>query len=174
MDMHFCSRLKNSVLPFVLRVVEICTTILFTKKNNRMDLQLNVGDNELGYDEVVDTLNDVLDVTDDLEAVLGDGVQPTDLLVVVNNYGRLKEIANDFPVFWAQLKDLTSEEANQVYTELAQRRGEDLELISAKVVAGMRRALRTYRFGAYVLHEGQDILADWQEFFTELKADPTA
>lgn len=145
---------------------------IFTKTEKLMSgLQLQVGSTELGFDEVVDTLNDALDVTDDFERALKDGAQPTDLLVIINNYGKLKEIAQDFPVFWAQVKDLDSEEADAVYKELANRRGEDVETISAKVVAAIRRVLRTYRFGHYVLGEGKAILEDWQLFFEELKAN---
>lgn len=135
---------------------------------------MQVGNNNLGFDEVVDTLNDVLDISDDFERALADGAQPTDLLVIINNYGKLKEIGQDFPIFWAQLKDLDAQEAEAVYQELARRRGEDVKTISAKVVAALRRVLRTYRFGDYVFHEGQDILEDWKIFFEELKEKAAA
>lgn len=132
-------------------------------------MQLQVGSNELGYDEVVDTLGDVLDVTDAFENALSDGIDPTDLFVIVNNYPKLKEIGTDLPVFWAQLKDLTPAESDAVYKELSERRGEDLNSIAGKVSAGLRRVVRTYRFGYYVLGEGQAILEDWKDFFAELK-----
>lgn len=137
-------------------------------------LQLKVGSNELGYDEVVDTLGDVLDVTEAFEDALSDGVQPTDLFVIVNNYPKLKEIGADLPVFWAQLKDLTPEESEEVTKELAKRRGEGMDTIAGKVSAGLRRVVRTYRFGYYVLGEGQAILEDWQDFYEELKNQATA
>lgn len=140
----------------------------FTKNIETMAF-LQVGGSELGFDEVVDTLNDALDVTDDFSRALHDGAQYTDLLVVVNNFGRLKEIANDFPVFWAQLKDLDAQEADAVYDELAKRRGESLETVAGKAVAALRRVLRTYRFANYVLAEGEEILEDWKLFFGELK-----
>lgn len=78
---------------------------------------------QLGFDEVVDTLDDSLYVTEKLHGAIGDGLGLSDIGTVIEVTPRLNEIYQDRNTFIAQLKDLDPAESQQVALQLVARRG---------------------------------------------------
>lgn len=96
--------------------------------------------NTLGFDEVVDTLDDALVVTEKVHAALSDGIGLSDIGTLIEVTPRLNEIRLDADTFAAQLADLTPEESEQVAEELVRRRGGSTDNIIQKALSGLKLA----------------------------------
>lgn len=96
--------------------------------------------NTLGFDEVVDTLDDALVVTEKVHAALADGIGLSDIGTLIDITPRLNEIRLDADTFAAQFADLTPDESEQVAAELVRRRGGSTDNIIQKALAGLTLA----------------------------------
>lgn len=96
--------------------------------------------NTLGFDEVVDTLDDALVVTEKVHAALADGIGLSDIGTLIDITPRLNEIRLDAETFAEQLADLTPDESEQVAAELVRRRGGSTDNIIQKALAGLTLA----------------------------------
>lgn len=121
---------------------------------------IKVQDQELGFDEVVDTLSDAIAFIDLVEKQLDDGFQVTDLITIAMQYQGLLEIYNDRKLFAAQFIDLSAEEAKQVVEQVAERTGKDEGIVREKAIQALRISARAYGLIDYLLKEGKVILAE--------------
>ncbi len=103
---------------------------------------IEVNGNTLGFDEVVDTLDDALVVVEKVQAALADGVGLGDIGVLFEITPRLNEIRNDAATFAAQFTDLTPEESEEVAVQLAARRGGSPSNIVEKALGAVQLAAR--------------------------------
>lgn len=115
--------------------------------------------NNLGYDEVIDTLADGIEVYADIEKALGDGIGAEDLIVVWQNLDEFRDIYTSFSTAYAQFKDLTPEEATAVAEGISARTARLGTVTVEKINATMRLLARTYRYIDYILEEGKDLVA---------------
>lgn len=99
-------------------------------------IQLNNGDT-MGFDEVVDTLDDALVVAEKVHAAVSDGIGFSDIGALIEITPRLNEIKNDADTFAAQFADLTPEESEQVALQLVARRGGSKDQIVQKALSGL-------------------------------------
>lgn len=76
------------------------------------------------FDEVVDTITDVLQVGQSLEAVLGDGFQITDLFALLSVQGNVNEVIRDFQEFADQFVKLDKDTAKAAILEVKNNVGE--------------------------------------------------
>lgn len=98
--------------------------------------------NTLGFDEVVDTLDDALVVTEKVHAAVSDGIGLTDIGTLIEITPRLNEIRQDADTFAQQFADLTPEESDEVAQQLVARRGGSADVIVQKALAGLQLAAR--------------------------------
>lgn len=98
--------------------------------------------NTLGFDEVVDTLDDALVVTEKVHAAVSDGIGLTDIGTLIEITPRLNEIRQDADTFAQQFADLTPEESQDVADQLVARRGGSADVIVQKALAGLQLAAR--------------------------------
>ena len=78
-------------------------------------------ENTLGYDELVDTAADVVELTVKVVDAVKDGIQLNDAFLLLAEAKNIEEIVKDAPQALAELKDLTAEEATQASEALALR-----------------------------------------------------
>lgn len=119
-------------------------------------------DSKLGVDQIVDELVDAIQVGEKIAAAVADGVQVTDALVLWSEYPRLKELYEDAPEAWAQLKDLDGDEAQDAAQQVADRVGMPRSEVTKKIVASLSLLARTYRYVTYTMDEGKALLEDWK------------
>ena len=100
--------------------------------------------NELGYDEVVDTLADSIEVGEKVGKAFSDGVQWQDSFVIIGESQKLEEIVRDAPVAYRQFLDLSPEEATKAEAELANRLSTDPSEIKGKIKGAINLLTRTY------------------------------
>lgn len=100
--------------------------------------------NELGYDEVVDTLADSVELGEKLGVAFSDGVQWQDSFLIIGESQRIEEIARDAPVAYRQFLDLTPEEATKAEAELAERLSTNPSEIKGKIKGAINLLTRTY------------------------------
>ena len=98
--------------------------------------------NTLGFDEVVDTLDDALVVTEKVHAAVSDGIGLTDIGTLIEITPRLNEIRQDADTFAQQFADLTPEESQDVADQLVARRSGSADVIVQKALAGLQLAAR--------------------------------
>lgn len=120
-------------------------------------------ENKYGYDEVVDTAGDLIEVQRNIREALKDGAQLTDLLVIYDNYPKLKEVWEDRKVFAQQLLDLTPEESGLAWEQIVERVGMDKDKAERVMFAGLRNAGRAYRLYSYAKSELLDMYNDIEE-----------
>ncbi|MEM9259703.1 MAG: hypothetical protein AAGA62_08655 [Bacteroidota bacterium] len=113
--------------------------------------------NQLGYDEVVDTLADSITVYRKISAPLRDGFQFPDLLSLYEAYPYLVEIYEDRRTFAAQFIDLTADETLEVLQELSLRTDVPRDKVEQVAFRAFSVAGRTYRLVRHTLSEVQDI-----------------
>lgn len=75
------------------------------------------------FDEVVDTVADVLELGVMIEKDLEDGFQPKDLLNAFQIHPVVNEVINDFPIFVKQFLALDGETSKKAVLEAKQRIG---------------------------------------------------
>ena len=96
--------------------------------------------NTLGFDEVVDTLGDALEIVEQVHDAVKDGLQITDLVTLFSVAPKVNEIRKDAAVFAAQLQDLTPGESEQAAIQLAARSGQSQDGIVQKGVVALHLA----------------------------------
>lgn len=124
---------------------------------------------ELGYNELADTVADLLEIADDIIEATNDGLQAIDALVIWQNFPKIKEIYDDRKQAIAELTNLTGEEAIAVGEILAIRLKQPATVIVEKITAALKLTSRTYRFGEYTFLEGKALLMDWKDLYANLK-----
>lgn len=118
--------------------------------------------NQYGYDEVVDTLGDCIEIYRLIKEPLADGLQFTDILALYRAYPRVLEVFNDRQTFIQQFLDLTPAESVQVLDELSARTGEPRDKVEQIATQSFQLAGRVYRLGSYVIEESKGIYEDIQ------------
>lgn len=120
----------------------------------------------LGFDEVVDTLADVIETADGVVDVFKDGFQPlNDIIALAPVFPRVQEIITDAPIAWAQFKDLSVEEAAQVEERLSDRLDLGSDVVEQKIKGSIRILSRVYALLAYNLAEFNAIKTDVEDLF---------
>lgn len=119
--------------------------------------------NQLGYDEVIDTISDALEFAAFVEKRLSDGVGFDDAIALIPQYPKLEEMWNDRNLFAAQFLDLTNEEAADAVKQIAARVGEDEGFVREKGVKAVRLAGRAFNLYTYAKNEALAIYSDAKE-----------
>lgn len=101
-------------------------------------------ENKYGFTEVVDTLSDSIRLLDRFEDTLQDGVQFMDAMVILAEFPTLQELYNDRTVFIREFRDLTAEEAAQVYVQVAANTGTELGIVQKKALAALDLSVEVY------------------------------
>ena len=97
------------------------------------------------YDEVVDTIADVFGVAKAVSDALQDGFQFNDLLVALQQEPVVREVVNDFPIFWAEFKQLNPTTAKAALLEASNRVG-DAGKVGSLVFDFLFEVAETYGF----------------------------
>ncbi|MEL6275319.1 MAG: hypothetical protein AAFQ37_03505 [Bacteroidota bacterium] len=114
--------------------------------------------NELGFDEVVDTLGDSIEIYRTIKQPLQDGLDFTDLLAVYDAYPLAIEVYNDRNTFLSQLLDLSADEASQVLDRLTERTGIPRDNVEQIAFQSFSIASRTYRLIDNTIRETRAII----------------
>jgi len=117
-------------------------------------------ENELGFDEVVDTISDAIRFGSFIEERLSDGVGFDDAIALIPQYPVLQEMYDDRKLFAAELLDLTNEEASEAVKEIAAKVGEDEGFVREKGVKFVRLAARAFNLYTYAKNEVIGLYAD--------------
>lgn len=120
----------------------------------------------LGFDEVVDTLADIIETGDQIIKVFDDGFQPLqDLIDLTPIFPRIQEIVMDAPLAWKQFKDLDEEEVKAVKESLTERLDLENDNVEVKIKASIRILARVYALITYNIAEFNAIKADIEVSF---------
>lgn len=126
---------------------------------------------KVGYDELADTLADVLEVADEVAFAMKDGLQVTDLLVLWTSFPKLQEIYFDRNRALAELKDLDSVEADAVADLVSGRINIPKSDVVAKTLPALKLITRTYRFVDFAIAQGRDLGEDWIAYVKTFKKE---
>lgn len=88
----------------------------------------------LGFEEVVDTLSDALEVTEKVHAAVQDGIGLSDLPTIFTVTPLLNEIIRDRETFAAQFRDIDDDESQRVAGELIAKHGGSADTIVQKAL----------------------------------------
>lgn len=127
-------------------------------------------DNNLGYDEVVDTIVDLIQIGRTVGDALADGLDLTDVTAVFSIAPRLVEVYRDANTAYAQLLDLTTGEASLAVAEIAEHAQLPATGILGKVNEALNLLSRTYQ----EVVDGIDLAQDWRDWVVSLKPTDTA
>lgn len=108
---------------------------------------------KLGYDEIVDTLGDSIEIYRDIKEPLSDGFQIPDLITIYGAYPKATEIYRDRNTFWAQLLDLDGDESVKVLDDLSVRTGIPRDNVERVAFQSFSVASRTYRLVQHNIRE---------------------
>jgi len=122
-------------------------------------------ENLYGYEEVVDTISDEIEIVSKAEERLKDGFQFDDLFLVLEEYPRILEFGEDWVEFKTQFKDLTPEEAKEAYAEIAERTALTPGAVQEKAVIAIKIVSRIYNLYSYAKAEAIGIFDDVKELF---------
>jgi hypothetical protein len=129
-----------------------------------------VGSNKYGYDEIVDSSVKVISMSRDFQQALSDGVQVTDAMVIWKQYPNIQSVVNDRKIFAQQFADLTPEESQAAYAEIATKTGLPVNGIDRVILTAMKTASRIYRLVDHIIDEGSDIIDDLKGMFAKKAA----
>jgi len=105
---------------------------------------------DLGYDEVVDTICDVIDLGKNVKNVFADGFQLIpDLIALTPEFFKVQEIMADAPMAIQQLKNLSVEEAKKAHAEIAKRTGLHGDKVVDAVTKGFGIIVELYEVFAW-------------------------
>lgn len=122
--------------------------------------------NEFGFDEVVDTLCDIVEVGDQAIKPFADGFQLLpDIVALTPLFPRIQEIVMDAPLAWKQFKDLTVEESNTVQERVAARLDLSNDIVEEKIKSAIRILTRVYSLLAVIMAEFKAIKKDLETSF---------
>lgn len=123
---------------------------------------------KLGFDEVVDTLADAIEIADafekqvkDLDGSLIEKAIPI-MLSLVTEYPKMSEIYNDRLVFAAEFRDLDAIEAEQVIKKVSERVGQEFGFVADK-------ALRALNLSSFIYSTVQDLIGRFEYVKEEAK-----
>lgn len=133
---------------------------------------MDTPNNVLGFDEVVDTIVDAIEIGRKFGDAISDGLDLSDLGTVFAVAPKFVEIYNDANLAYAQLLDLTPFEAQQAAEEIALRAKLPTTGVLGKVNVALNLMSRTYQ----EVMDDIDLIQDWKAFVASLKpadaADP--
>jgi hypothetical protein len=112
----------------------------FLHVHNEAVLSQNINmakENKYGFAEVVDTISDAIEFGDKVEKALKDGFQVTDLMILVAEFPRLKEIYQDRKTFLTEFKDLIAAESEQALAQISKRTGLSGGVVRTKSLAAL-------------------------------------
>lgn len=121
------------------------------------------------YDEVVDTIADVLEVGFILEQNLSDGFQIRDLLSAISIQPTVNEVIDDFPVFADQFMKLNGETAQSAIAAVRQRildSGGPLGPVTKRILTALTAASKSYDFAIHTYVSAQEQYQLWQTVFS--------
>ncbi len=121
----------------------------------------------LGFDEVVDTLDDALGCTEQIHEAVKDGIGLSDIGTLISVTPRLNEIRQDAATFAAQVQDLTPDESAEVARQLVARRGGSADNIVQKALAAVTLATRWHNAIDTVVDLVQDSAEFGRGFFKQ-------
>jgi hypothetical protein len=131
---------------------------------------IQVNGNALGFDEVVDTLDDALIVVEKVSEAIADGIGLSDIGTLIDITPRLNEIRKDAAVFAAQIADLQPEESDLVAQQLVARRGGSKSNIIQKALEALTLSGRWHGTVAEVVDLTQETIGFAKSFVK--KGDP--
>ncbi len=120
-------------------------------KNIINTLNISNMKNELGFDELVDTAADVVELTVKVVDAVKDGIQLNDAFLLLAEAKNIEEIVRDAPKALAELKDLTPDEAELASGALADRLNADPGSVIDIVEQSINLLTRGYVFFADVI-----------------------
>jgi hypothetical protein len=105
---------------------------------------------DLGYDEVVDTICDVIDLGKNVKSVFADGFQVIpDLIALTPEFFKVQEIIGDAPLAINQLKNLSVEEAKKAHEAIAKRTGVAQDKVVSTVTGAFGIIVELYEVFAW-------------------------
>lgn len=122
-------------------------------------------ENVLGFDEVVDTASDAIEVATTIRRALADGLDLTDVGAVFSAAPRLAEIYRDRNLFLAQVADLTPEESVQAAAVIAARTDVPNDRVLEKAHEALFLLARTHQAVVGTV----DLAQDWIEWGKSLR-----
>lgn len=117
------------------------------------------------FDEVVDSLADVFQVTIAVERALQDGFDIADLLVAVQQEPTVREVLNDAPIFLRQFKALTATTARNAVILAKQaviERTGALGVFTIYVMNTLWSLADSYAVGLETIQQGQRVLNNYK------------
>lgn len=121
--------------------------------------------NVLGFDEVVDTAVDIIEIGKTVADALEDGLDIGDAGAVLKIAPRLMEVYRDGNVAYAQLLDLTPGEAAEAVAQIADR----AELPTTGVLGRINEALNLLSRTYQVVMDNVNLAGDWIAWARSLK-----
>lgn len=103
-----------------------------------------MSENVYGTGELLDSLSDALDIAEGLGESLKDGFQVWDLAKLLEVYPKAQEIFNDRNQIKKEFLDLTADETEKLYADLAQIRGVANSWVEKKALAAIDFAAEAY------------------------------
>lgn len=117
--------------------------------------------NNLSFDEVVDTLTDIIKaVTGFRKAFQGSFDLMRFLAWALDAYPNLREVFEDFDTFVAQLKDLTPEEAREAVAQI--RAAVPADEVNEKVLYVLDGLAGTYSYVVDSYLDGRELVDYWR------------
>lgn len=122
------------------------------------------------YDEVVDSISDLIEVGISIDKALADGFQVVDLLVALRAEPIIREVIDDSPVFWEQFLKLRPAEALAAVQEVEQRLSNQgaLGRVTRFVLQILFNSASTFAFVDMAIAEGTKVFQLWKG----LRLDP--
>ncbi len=122
--------------------------------------------NELGFDEVVDTLCDAVEAGEQLYLAAKDGFQIGDIATLLTVAPKAQEIARDGKTAYAQFVDLNPDESDEAVEKIATRLNLAQSGIRSKIQTGLRLVTRAYR----QVDQAIELVGDFKEWGESLRA----
>lgn len=126
--------------------------------------------NDLGFDEVVDTIADAISFGKFVEKQLSDGFGFDDAIALIPQYPKLQEMYEDRKLFAAQFLDLTAEESKEAVKQIAARTDVSESVVAQKGVQFVRLASRAFHLYDYTKAEALALYEDAKDLVAFQKA----
>ena len=115
----------------------------------------------LGFDEIVDTLSDLIIAITGFRGLFGGKFNLMSFLAwAISEYPRIKEAVDDFDTFWSQVKDLDSEEAKAVAAAI--RAKVPADAVNEKVLNVITGLALSYSFVDGTVKGGENLFNYWK------------
>jgi len=124
------------------------------------------GSNQYGIENLVELGVDAISLSRSIEGAVRDGVQLTDLAILISQFPNILDIAREADDAWRELKDLTPEESAQAAQRIADRSGLPNDgSVLGKVRDALRLAARTH----HLVNEAIYLAEDWGALFKKVQ-----